>query len=228
MSTTLDFSDEFFLERTVELIERFEASLPDRVDPAGMTHKSKLPFKIMSLRELLIHRVTVLSRSALEQYKQELRVPAFILIRSVVETTAVLSRLTSELESFLESKDIDTLDEFLIKGLDGGRKGDERATVASINVMTLVNHMDKQFEGFRNMYDVLCEYAHPNFMGTLDSFGRLDHENIWLDLGKEVTNPPAAFGLAPFYFSLLIFEEKYSAIQGLFEAVNEHFESNGK
>jgi hypothetical protein len=50
--------------------------------------------------------------------------------------------------------------------------------------------------------------------------------NKWLDLGKEVTNPPAAFGLAPFYFSLLIFEEKYNAIKDLFEAVNEHFESS--
>ena len=37
-------------------------------------------------------------------------------------------------------------------------------------------------------------------------------ENVWLDLKDESKMPPPQFGLAPFFMSLLIFEEQYNLV----------------
>lgn len=224
MKTLKEINEDTILEDTRELIQRFEESLSTRVDPAGLTLKSKIPFKVLSLKELLFHRITMLAQVALDLYDQNKRVPSYILMRSTVETCALCFCLRKKISIYIEDHNLDNFDDFLVKGLSGGR--DEKATHSSINVLTCVDHVDREFKDFRKMYDVLCEYAHPNYLGTLNSFGKIDRKNVWLDLGSERKMPPAEFGLAPFFMSLLIFEEEYNLIAVLLGDINDHFENN--
>jgi uncharacterized YccA/Bax inhibitor family protein len=64
-------------------------SLPLKVVAAALTFKSKLPFKALSVREVLIYRVSALSAAAVEMFEQRRLVPAAVLTRAVVETVAV-------------------------------------------------------------------------------------------------------------------------------------------
>ncbi len=224
MKTLEKINEETILEDLRELISRFEASLPARVDPAGLTLKSKIPFKVLSLKEVLFHRTTTLARIAFDLYNENMRVPSYILMRSIVETCAACYSLRQKISTFLEDLNVDDFDNFLVKGLSGGR--DKKAKHQSLNVLTLVDHVDREYEGYRRMYDVLCEYAHPNYLGTLDAFGKVDRDNVWLDLGPELRMPPPAFGLVPFFFSLVVFEEQYNLISDNIGKINECFEQN--
>ena len=75
------------------------------------------------------------------------------------------------------------------------------------------------------MYDVLCEYAHPNHFGVLDAFGRFDADKRWLDLGRELEPPPPAFGLGSLLASLSIFEERYNSINELGKTINDKLDA---
>jgi len=223
MKSLIKINKSTIQEDLKELVNRFNESLVVRVDPGGLTLKSKIPFKVLSLKELLFHRITMLSQVALDLYLQNKRVPSFILMRSVIETCALCFALRKKTTNFLnDTINIDVFNSFIDKGLSGGR--DEKANHQAVNALTCIDHIDREYDGFRKMYDVLCEYAHPNYLGTLDSFGKVDEKNIWLDLGYELKMPPAEFGLAPFFMSLLIFEEQYNLIAGMVEDLNELFE----
>ena len=224
MKTLKEINEDTITADLTDLISRFESSLPTRVDPAGLTLKSKIPFKALSLRELLFHRITMISRTAFNLYLDNKRVPSYILMRSAVETASLCYYIAKKIQLFVDNPNVDELDDLLVKGIAGGR--DEKSEHESVNILTCVDHVDREFQDFRKQYDVLCEYAHPNYLGTLDAFGKVDRDNVWLDLGAELKMPPAPFGLIPFFFSLLIFEEQYDKLADCIDDINDYFEKN--
>lgn len=76
------------LREAREYSERFTASLPQHINAATLTVKSKLPFKALSIRELLLHRMAALSTAAVDLFSHKRVIPAVILTRAVVETLA--------------------------------------------------------------------------------------------------------------------------------------------
>jgi hypothetical protein len=147
------------LAKAQEFSERLSASLPDRIQAAALTLKSKLPFKALSIRELLLHRMAALSSAAVGLFKQKRAIPAVILTRAIVETVAVTFTFHERLDRFLtgNTKDIAALDDFLMRCLLGGRHRSEMPTPT--NSLTLVDRVERTVPGFRNVYDGLCEYA---------------------------------------------------------------------
>ena len=49
------------LKKSRELVDVIASSLPDRIEIAGLPLNSKIPFKAVSLRELLFHRAAALA-----------------------------------------------------------------------------------------------------------------------------------------------------------------------
>lgn len=47
------------------LSQALKASLPPRIDPATISTKAKIPFKALSVREVLLYRVSELAEAAL-------------------------------------------------------------------------------------------------------------------------------------------------------------------
>ena len=220
-----EFDDEIGLRMARKQVNVIVSSLPERVDAAAFTLNSKLPFKALSLREVLIHRISELAECAMDQYEQRKLVPAFVLTRAAIETVSLIYWLHKKLSEFIESKDIDQLDGFLMKTILGSK--DNTTTIESYNVLTAIDHVDKKFENFRKMYDGLCEFTHPNWSGALGAYGKIDRENIWLDLGPDVKSPPLALGLVPFLRGLAIFVEYYNDLERLIRNLNTYFEESG-
>lgn len=83
------------------LAKRFAAairgSLPKDLYVASLSLNSKLPYKATSFRELLIHRVSDIADTAVELYETKRLVPAFIMTRALIETTAMLYWLHLEI-----------------------------------------------------------------------------------------------------------------------------------
>src|SRR5215475_4101125 len=93
------------LELAKQLALNIRGSLPKALYAGSFTLKSKLPYKATSFRELLIHRVSDIADVAIELYESNRLVPAFILTRALVETTAILYWLHQKSCEFLEKPD---------------------------------------------------------------------------------------------------------------------------
>jgi hypothetical protein len=83
-----------------------------------------------------------------------------------------------------ESGAVADIDNDLMRLIGGSRT--DPAMPQAINVLTFVDKVDKDVQGFRRQYDALCEYAHPNSLGTVFVYSKPDPEMGWADLGSNV------------------------------------------
>jgi cation transport protein ChaC len=195
-----------------ERLKLLESSLPQRVDGYALSPDSKLPMKAMLYREALIWRMAELSRGALENLEKENLCVAVILIRAAVETTAGLWYLRAKLDDAVTNQSKGDIDDYLMKLLMGSKTVPELPQ--AINVLTFVDRVNKDIEGFREQYDNLSEFAHPNWAGTSLLYSKSDPKNLWTDFGKNIrgldsTKQAGALNLS---VALMIFEKTYSTI----------------
>lgn len=86
--STLSDSERCALAR--EFAAKMRNSLPKELYAGAFTRRSKLPYKAYSFCAVLIHRESDLADAAIALYEADRLVPAFVITRAVVETTAVM------------------------------------------------------------------------------------------------------------------------------------------
>ncbi len=155
--------------------------LQSRVDPANLGKRSKLSFKAISLREVLLYRIVELGEAACDLYESDKLVSAFTLTRSTYETAAMLYWLHKKILDLVELGQYDGLDDFFMRALFGRK--DEKTEVEAFNILKAIDALNKKVSKARAAYDALSEWAHPNFFGTFAMFGRYEEETHCLDLG---------------------------------------------
>lgn len=102
-------SDAERLALATQLAANIRGSLPKDLHAGSFTLKSKIPYKASSFREVLIHRLSDLADVAVELYESNRLVPAFIVTRSVVETTAVTYWLHQKSYEFIKKHNDETV-----------------------------------------------------------------------------------------------------------------------
>lgn len=219
-----NMTDEERLALAKEVAKNIRESLPRELYAGSFTLESKIPYKAASFREVLIHRVSDLADVAIAQIADGRLVPAFVTTRSVVETTAMMYWLWKKSRDFLDNRDENKYDEFLMRGMLGSRN--DMTPHESFNILTAVDHLDREFDGLRTMYDTLCEFTHPNWSGAMGAYSRIDEDALILYLGKENASPPLAYGLGPLIGSLVIFQDYYNATAELLQAINTRYEES--
>jgi hypothetical protein len=219
-----EYSNEKCLALAKGLTENLTNNLPHCVEIAVLTLNSKLPFKALTIRETLIHRMAELSTATIQLFESRQLLPAFILTRSTIETAALLYCLYRSLEQFNADHDLQNLDKsFLMRALMGSKHED--ATHTAYSVLTAVDKLDKVVEGIRHDYDELSEFLHPNWAGVMGAFGKIDKDNFRLELGKENRTLKPIIGLSPFVAALQAFEIFYNEVGKSILVMNDFFES---
>ena len=165
-------------------LKAFKQSLVERVDPVSISLKAKIPFKAIDAREALFHRSVELLESAVESLKGDHLVSASLLARAYQETLSILFYINRKCKSAITNKDPSTLDSHLMRVLSGTRRDDKFRN--PISVMTAIDLVEKEIPKFRDMYEELSEYSHPNWHGTSGLFSKYDKENLWVDYGKNI------------------------------------------
>lgn len=218
-------SGENALAEAKALSQLIAQHLPERVEAAALSFDSKLPFKALSLRELLVHRMAELAGSAVDSYECHKTVAGAVLTRSIVETVAVTFALHRALARFVNDRDVGALDQFLTQSLLGSRWPDSehRAT----NILTLIQHVEKVVPGFEASYDALSEVAHPNWSGVLGSFGEFDRKNLELALGPRAGSNAFVSGTNALSGALLTFHHFYNDMVDMLYDINSYFELKG-
>lgn len=163
------------------LSEALVSSLPSSIDPAMLTLRSKLPFKVLSLRELLLHRVSALAVAAVQLFEQHNYLGGIVITRSILETVAVAFALERALIRFGRTKNVAEFDTYLMRLLLP--HGAPSAKHPAMNITGLIEAVDKRIPGYRDTYNSFSEYVHPNWSGMLGSFGTVDRSTLILRLG---------------------------------------------
>lgn len=164
--------------------EAFRQSLVTRVDPAQVSLIVKVPYKALEIREALLYRATDLLEGACNLIEQDNLVSGAILARAFHETLAVLFYVNRKCKKAINDKDIDHLDNEIMKVLMGSKNNPDMPD--PVHILKAIDHTDKEITKFRDVYDSLSEIAHPNWAGTLGVYSQHDKDNVWSDLGRNI------------------------------------------
>lgn len=204
------------------LSESLSASLPSSLDPAMLTLRSKLPFKVLSLRELLLHRVSALAIAAVQQFEQHNYLGGIVLTRSVLETVAVAFALKRGLVRFRHTRNVEVLDGYVMRLLFASAAPDAKRS--AMNVTGLVDAVDKRIPGLRETYNSFSEYVHPNWSGMFGSFGTIEQHTLILRLGMSEESAAWGVGVNSLVGLLAEFQEIYNGLPLLITELNSYFE----
>jgi hypothetical protein len=201
-------------------LEIIDQSLPIRAD-AILSPDSKLPSKALRYRETLIWRMAELSRGAFDNFEKNKTACAILLTRAAVETSAGLWFLNAKLEAAVKAKAVGDLDNYLSKLVMGSRS--DSALPEALNVLKFVDRVEKDVEGFRHQYEILSEFAHPNWAGTVLLYSNTDYINLSTDFGNSIRgmDAPKRIGIINLSVALMIFEQSYNSVADLMPAFIE-------
>jgi hypothetical protein len=198
-------------------LEQIESNLPQRVD-AMISPNSKLPFKALLYREALIWRMAELSRGAFENFERNHIAVAILLTRAAVETSAAVWYLCAKLDATLQAGTVGDIDDYLMRLMMGSRTYPELPP--AISVLTFVDRVEKEIDGFRHQYDMLSEFSHPNWAGTGLLYSRPDPPNLWTDFGANIrlSDGTKHAGVLNLSVALMLFERSYNHVADIMPA----------
>jgi hypothetical protein len=198
-------------------LEQIESNLPQRVD-AMISPNSKLPFKALLYREALIWRMAELSRGAFENFERNHLAVAILLTRAAVETSAALWYLSAKLDATLQAGTVGDIDDYLMRLMMASRTYPE--LLPAISVLTFVDHVEKEIDGFRHQYDMLSEFSHPNWAGTGLLYSKPDPPNLWTDFGANIrlSDSTKHAGVLNLSVALMLFERSYNHVADIMPA----------
>lgn len=200
-----------------DTLERWSQSLCEEVSVGGLlsrcpiAHKWKAPYRSIVIREALLWRMHDLGQQVLLLMEHKHILGARILLRSAIETLALLIYLNQKTRSVLSGDisffDFDEITKQLLMGSKNGA-----TSMAAVNVLTVLKQAEKVHPGMVSMHEHLSESAHPNYDGVLYGYSSTDPEkyetrfvNNWHEFFGKEQEPGTAFVLAAF-------EHEYNAV----------------
>jgi len=212
-------SQKDLLAELQETHQRFvQFLMVEKLHVFAISRTAKTPFKAFLIREALYYRMTDLSGAAIDLYKQNKIVPAIIIIRAAYETAALCFYVYKNLNQAIEKHDSIEMDIFLMNASFGGRHDEVR--YKAFNILTVINHLDKQFPGLSSMYALLCEFAHPNWMGCEGAYATLNAEEHYYEFSLKNKNiKQEVVGLNELSIALVVFEHYYNKMGNILPEV---------
>ena len=164
-----------------EYLKQWKESLCQQVSVGGLfsrspvAHKWKAPFRSLILRECVAWRTQDLLSQAQLLHDAGHTLGSRILIRSALETLAVLIYLNRLTRQVLEGvSDFHVFDRKTSELLIGSRDGSTSLT--SINIVTVLGQCEKRYPTISDIYATLSECAHPNHEGVCLGYSEIDRD----------------------------------------------------
>jgi hypothetical protein len=216
---TFNCTDEQSHAEILELIQSFRLRLIDKLDGIEPTTLQRLLRIYEVWHQVNLRRTTDLAEGAVRFFEENRLVPACTLTRSIFETVGVQYYIFKKLVAYTNSSDPEAIRKLLLSAVFG-RRDKEEWPEKSIQVLTALDHLNKQFPGIRAEYDRLCEYAHPNLCGGYGTYTKSRGDKLEIHFGCNPQNLPmepwgqgalqAALRVADFVdYSLCSFHHKF-------------------
>jgi hypothetical protein len=162
-------------------LSEWKATLCNTVDIGGLlsrnkiAHKWKATFRSLELRETIAWRTQDLLEQSLFLFDNGHLLGARILLRSALESVAVLIYLNQLTRNVLEGKlDFHQFSEKTAILLLGSRN--ESTLHKSLNIITILEKCNKRYPGILKLYGALSESAHPNYEGICIGYADINRD----------------------------------------------------
>ncbi|MDB5583348.1 MAG: hypothetical protein JWR80_8524 [Bradyrhizobium sp.] len=175
-----------FLYETRAHLGALTKALPKALDLRAVS-KYKTVGNTYALRDSLMWRMEELTRSALALFESDCLVAAALMTRGVMETTAATFYLDKLVTDAIAKGVTENLRVKITGFLTGSRVWEDIG--GAINVLTMIDAVDKRLPGYRKHYEFLCEYAHPNWTGTHGAYATIDKERFVVTYEAVGRNP---------------------------------------
>lgn len=204
----------FYKEAKI-IIREFKESLPDKIDAPSDPRKSQLPFGVDSLRTALLYRITDLSNAACLLFDSQMTIPGFVMTRATLETSAMLFWLWKKVNNVAETGQVGDLHKFVMKATFGTK--DKNLPFEAFNVLTAIDQVVKETDtnNYREMYDFLSEFTHPNFAGTQIAYISYTPGTYLVEFGMQKGMCPTHIGLTALCVGVALFKLKSEEIDTL-------------
>ncbi len=191
------------------LCESIELSALYSRNPSA--HKWKILHRCIILRELVAWRFTDLLKQAVVLQKAQHILGARILLRSAMETLALLVYSNQRMETIMHTGEgFLEFSETTTKLILGSRN--KSTNYKAINILTILDKFDENYQGVKGMYEALSESAHPNCEGLTQGYSTNDHENRITNF-KNYWNEKFGNAQCPIIeLLMLIFKAEYSEV----------------
>lgn len=166
-------------------LDALSSSLPAQIDTRKLS-RERPPILATWARETLLWRFTELAQDALEKLNAKRFASAMLLTRAAVETTATLWHLNTQIRATITSRDIGKLEALLKHVVFGERVPGTPEELLALNVLTTLKHVEKTVPGTLRYYQELCEYSHPNYLGTTGLYSAPHKNTGVVELGSNI------------------------------------------
>lgn len=175
------------------ILDGWNSSLCKKVELGGLysrnptAHKWKATYRSLVLRELTLWRFTDLVFQVVFLAKGEHVLGARILLRSAIETLGILIYLNQKTISVINGKEsFNSFDEITSRLMLGSKN--KTTKLEAVNIVSVLKQCDKRYPGIFEVYEKLCESAHPNYDGACYGYSYVnenDYETIFKNCWKE-------------------------------------------
>lgn len=181
-----------FIAEARRLCHDLEEMLPSFHSPSSETTFSmsdgsliwaKLPSKLIAVAGSLAWRAHDFATLSLDLFESNRIIPGAVIARSLMETTALLYTVHKRTKDALATGHVEALDEFLVRCMSGNRL--RTGEPESPNVLTAIQSLENEngAEGYLKFYESLCEFAHPNALGTFYAYASFHDASRMLVFG---------------------------------------------
>lgn len=178
------------MEYITKILDEWEPVLKKEVNLGGLftrdpvAHKWKVTYRVVVLRELVFWRSIDLLRQMVLLAENNHILGARILLRSSLETIAVLVYLNVKMQDVVEEKiPFHEFCEKVLKLMLGSK--DKSTSISSINVVTIITkHCERKYPGVAKIYADLSESAHPNYEGICNGYSKVDERDYSTHFGN--------------------------------------------
>lgn len=153
-----------------------------------------------------------MAADALDSFKKQKSASAILLTRGAMETSAALWYMHEKMKTATGRGELGDIDDTLMKLSVGWKKNSDMPQ--AINVLTFMKCVEKTLEGLEQQYDVLSEFAHPNYSGTTRLYCKFDRESVmaYFGINPRESDSPRIIGLANLSIAVMMFQRCFHKI----------------
>jgi hypothetical protein len=182
---------------TNDALKKLAAMRVARMKLTRSLRRSKVAWKFAMLRQGLTYRLVDLAEGAIREWNESRYLSAMILARACLETGALLHSIVTRMRAALDKRDLTGLNDLAETEMIGSRlqKWIDEDGYKSTNVLTAIDHLDKQLDGARDFYEQISEAAHPNGRGTVQFYAKADRATAEVDFSPRMHSPDHMFDM---------------------------------